>query len=117
MNHAERKAKGRTTNNEPTLTDQSMAKDTDINVIVGKFGVVGKVPGQTEPPMYGDFTTLPNDLRGFLDRAKSLESLRQKLPVQLRDKTPEELAALTPDELKNILTPPAQPPAKTEETK
>ncbi len=39
----------------PSLTVQSMAEDVDINVIMKRFGVTGKMPEGLRPPMYGDF--------------------------------------------------------------
>lgn len=92
----------------PSLTDQSQARDSDINVIVGRFLKTGHAaaPGK---PMYGDFTQLPEDLRGFLRTAQSLAHYQQRLPEALRDLTTEQLLLLTPQEIATRLQPPTQP--------
>lgn len=100
---------------DPTLTDQSQANDTDINVIVKRYGIHAQAPGNPAQPMYGDFSGLPTDLRGFIEVGRTLEENRQRLPEPLRDKPIEELFALTPEQLTAILTPPKT--ETTEETK
>lgn len=115
MNHEDRRAKGRTTNNKPTLTDQSQATDTNVNVILKKYGITGKTTGTTAQPEYLDHSLMPQDLREAFEMARQARGLRNKLPEALRDKTLEELTALTPEELKTILEPPAPPPAPKEE--
>lgn len=109
--YALNKANSRTVNKQPTKTDQSQARETDINVIVGRYGIGGTVPGPGGQPITGDFTELPQDLRGFIEKGRELEKLRADLPKELQTKTTEELLALTPAELTTILTPPAPPPA------
>lgn len=105
MHYAINKAASRTVTTQPTLTDQSQAHETDINVIVRRFATSGRVPGTQRAPLSGDFTQLPNDLRGFLDAAKDLKRLRGNLPKELQGKSTEEILALTPDQLQTILTP------------
>jgi len=112
MNHNERQAKGRTYNDGPNITDQSQAQDTDINVILKKYGVTGVARGTTNAPEYLDHTELPQDLRQALDMAHRAQDLQKSLPPQLRDKTLEELTRLTHTEIQTILTPPAAPPDK-----
>lgn len=99
---------------EPTMTDQAGARETDINVIVGRFGISNQIPTNGQPPMYGDFSHLPEDLRGFIETAQSYEERRAALPEQLRNMPIEELLALTPEELTNKLTPPAPTPEPKE---
>lgn len=111
-NYARNKARAITRNTEPTLTEQSMAKDTDINVIVGRFRITGRVPGAQGQPMSGDFTQMPDDLRGYIEAAKGMKKHWNGLPEKLRNLPMDKLLALTPTELTNILTPPAQPPAQ-----
>lgn len=100
-----------TVNTTPTLTDQSQASETDRNVIVHKFLQHGQIPAPRKAPTYADYSQLPQDLRGFLDQARSLERLRAQLPTQLRGYSQSDLLALTPQQLKDILTPPAPSPA------
>lgn len=109
MGYRENKKRAITYNTEPTLTDQSGAHDADINVIVGRFLKTGVAPGSAQEPMYGDFTELPEDLRGYLETARSLKDLKGKLPPQLQGKSMEELMALKIEDIAAILTPPDKP--------
>jgi len=111
MNHEERRAKGRTKNDGKSLTDQSQANDTDINVIVKKYGVNAATRGTNAEPEYIDHTQRPKDLREAFEMAHRAQELKNDLPASLRNKTMEELTALTADQLNAILNPPATPPA------
>lgn len=111
MSYAINKAKARTITRKPSLTDQSQARDTDINIIVGRYLKTGTAPGAGQQPIYGDYSNLPTDLRGFLETSRTLHAHRHKLPEPLKNMTVEEILALTRDELTNILTPPATTPA------
>lgn len=111
MGYAENKANARTVNTEPSLTDQSQARETDINVIVGRYGISGQLPQGGSQPMYGDFSRLPTELRDFIEMGRTLDQRRAELPAELRDLPTDELLALTPEQLTNKLTPPADPPA------
>lgn len=98
-----------------SAADQSAAQETDINVIVAKMGITGTVPGAPLEPMYGDWTQFPTDLREFIETARTIDSLKEKLPEQLKGKTTEEIIAMTPEALAELLKPadpPAQPEAK-----
>lgn len=114
--------KARTTNTQPTLTDQSQARETDINVIVGRYGVTGRAPGAAGQPMFGDFSDLPTTLRDMIETSRDMQRRRNQLPEQLREMPIEQLLALTPDKLTDILKPMEEhPPAPlappNEETK
>lgn len=41
---------------DPSLAQQNFKDETDINVIVKKFGITGQVPVPSRLPNYGDFT-------------------------------------------------------------
>lgn len=111
------KLKSRTRSTRPTLTDQSQARETDINVIVKRYGIGnGQAPGRAGEPMYGDFTQLPDDLRGFIETARTIEQHKRNLPKELRDMAVHDILALTPEQLTAKLTPPAPTPAPTGET-
>jgi len=99
---------------EPSMTEQSMAQETDINVIISRFAISRTVPGSSRQPMSGDFSNLPTDLRGFIEAGKRLGQLRARLPEKLRNMSNEELFALTSEQLKTILTPPAPQPVPQE---
>lgn len=106
--------KGKTFNNEPTMTDQSQARDTDINVIVGAFGIAN-VTGATGTPMYEDWTEMPTDLRGWIEQARSLEQHRNALPDALKTMDIQELLGLTPEQLAAKLKPADKPAEKADE--
>lgn len=97
-------------NTQPTMTDQSAASQTDLNVIVNQFLKTGTSSSKGNP-RYGDFSQLPEDLRGMIEQARSVTQLRRDLPPQLRDMQIEELLNLTPEQITHILRPP-QPPAQ-----
>jgi len=98
---------GRTVNNEPTLTDQSQASATDINIIVTQFLRTGQAP-QSKQPQYGDFTQLPTDLRGFIEMGRSINEHRANLPDQLREIPIEYLVRMTNEQINAMLKPPEE---------
>lgn len=103
-----RKEAAKYRSSKPTMTDQSQASDTDVNIIMGKFGIGGTITVSGKQPIYGDFTGLPPNLADMIRMARRSAELRQTLPQQLREMPEEQLFALTRDELTNILTPPKQ---------
>lgn len=102
---------------KPTMTDQSQAADTDVNIIMRKFGIGGMLTVQGKQPIYTDFTGLPQDLAAMIRMARRSAELRQNLPQQLREMPDEQLFALTRDQLTHILTPPAPTPAPPSQEK
>lgn len=114
-NYARNKAKSIIHTEGETLTDQSQARETDINVIVSRYGITNQMPGTGAQPIYGDFTQLPKDLREFIDLGRSIEDRRAELPPELREMPIEELLALTPEQLTDKLTPsPTPSPTNTD---
>lgn len=92
----------------PTMTDQSQADETNVNIIMKKYRVTGLAPGAPKAPMYGDFTTLPYDLRELLEEAHKFPRYMDELPDALKGMALDEILALTPERLAAILTPPDQ---------
>lgn len=74
-----------TTNDEPSLTQQSFTEDADINVIVRRFGLdKGPLPVEAvDPRYYGDFTNVP-DLRTALEIVRDSENKFMDLPADIR---------------------------------
>lgn len=103
--------KGATRSTKPSLTEQSMANETDINIIMKNQNITGFVPGPAKPPVFGDFSELPTDLKGFINMGRSLSVLVNRLPPELRGMKRDELLKLTPEELAKKLEKPADPPA------
>lgn len=113
--HEELRAKARTVNNEPTMTDQSGASETDLNVVLKRYAQSGTIQSHGKEPMYYDWTEFPEDFRGYLAAARNAEDLREQLPPGLRNMPDAQLLALTPEQIEQMLTPPAkQTPAGTE---
>jgi len=106
MYYQKNRLRAQTVNTEPTMTEQSGAAATDINLIVKSFKVTGRVPGATTAPIAGDFTGLPQDLRGMIETSRSIKAKRGNLPKALREMPIEELLTLTTDKLAAILAPP-----------
>lgn len=106
--YMERRERLRTRSTMETATDQSEASNTDINVVIGYMLKTGQPPGDAKP-MYGDFTELPTDLRGFIEMARSMNRHRNRLPEKLRNMSVADLTALTREQLGEILKPPATP--------
>lgn len=44
---------------DPSLAQQHMKDECDINVLVKRFVVTGEIPVMTLPPLQGDFTSAP----------------------------------------------------------
>lgn len=67
------------------ITQQSGRDDADINVIVDRVGRGALPPiGRQLPPMYGDFTEVPTDLREALVLIKRAETLFMSLDPFVR---------------------------------
>lgn len=111
------KHRGKTTNTAPSQTDQAGARDTDLNVIVKKFVQTGTVPGAAGKPLYGDFSRLPKDLRGFIDQARALETIRGELPKELAALTVEDLVLMDDQALVDCLKPKTVSKPETKEPK
>ena len=108
-NYRKNKALAIFRNTQPSMTDQSQANDTDINVIVKRYGVTGTAPGSAKQPIYEDFSEMPSDLREMLEQTKDVRKLRNRLPEQLKEMPVAELLALTPQKLRAILKPADKP--------
>lgn len=66
------------------ITQQSGKDDADINVIVERAKRGAIVPTNDRTPMYGDFTSLPKDLRECLVIVKQAETAFMTLDAQVR---------------------------------
>lgn len=68
---------------EETLTKQSFAEETDINVIVNRFMKTGYLPTAINMPTYGDFADAP-DYHTALNLIQAAEEAFYDLPAELR---------------------------------
>lgn len=120
MYYQANKIASKTRTTEPSLTDQSQAASTDVNVILKghKFGQPALGRGAAQAPAFEDYTNLPDDYRQAIELARQLPNTWGKLPPQLRNIPIDQLINKTPNELTAMLTPkPADPPAEKEEKK
>lgn len=70
-------------NLDPSMTVQSMAEDVDLNVIMRRFGVTGKMPEDFRPMAYGDFS----EVFDFRSAQNALIDARERfmsLPAEVR---------------------------------
>jgi phage internal scaffolding protein len=70
---------------DPSLAQQHMKDECDINVIVERFGVTGQLPQAPLEPSYGDFSGV-SDYHTALNAIKAADTAFMGLPAQLRAK-------------------------------
>lgn len=66
-----------------TRTHQSFKDDSDINVIVKRFGVTGTAPQNVRVPLHGDFTEV-GDFRTAMDAIRSAQQSFDAMPASVR---------------------------------
>lgn len=69
----------------PSLTVQSQAEDADINVLMERYGVTGKMPENPRVPVYGDFTGV-KDYQSALESVIQADAAFGELPAAVRAK-------------------------------
>lgn len=70
---------------DPSLAQQHMRDECDINVIVERFGVTGELPAAPLEPTYGDFTGV-SDYHSALNAIRASDEAFMALPAKLRAK-------------------------------
>lgn len=68
---------------DPSLAQQHMKDECDINVIVERFGVTGQMPVTPLEPTYGDFSGV-SDYHTALNKITATEGDFMALPAKLR---------------------------------
>lgn len=67
------------------LTQQSAKDECDINVIIDRIKRGADVPTTNpNPPRYGDFTSIPTDLRDCLNIVREADSIFMSLDAKIR---------------------------------
>jgi len=70
---------------DPSLAQQHMKDECDINVIVERFGVTGQIPQTPIEPSYGDFSGV-TDYHTAMNKIKAADAAFMALPAKLRAK-------------------------------
>jgi phage internal scaffolding protein len=70
---------------DPSLAQQHMKDECDINVLIERFGVTGQMPKSPLEPSYGDFSGV-SDYHTALNAIKAADTAFMGLPAQLRAK-------------------------------
>lgn len=70
---------------DPSLAQQHMKDECDINVIVERFGVTGSLPQTIIEPTYGDFSGV-YDYHSALNAIRASEEAFMALPAKIRAK-------------------------------
>lgn len=70
---------------DPSLAQQHMKDECDINIIVERFGVTGQLPVAPLEPTYGDFSGV-NDYHSALNAIRASEEAFMALPAKIRAK-------------------------------
>ncbi len=68
---------------DPSLAQQHMKDECDINVIIERFGVTGQLPQTPVSPSYGDFSGV-TDYHSALNQLNATMEDFMALPAQLR---------------------------------
>ena len=71
--------------NDPSLAQQHMKDECDINVLVERFGVTGNMPLSPIPASYGDFSGV-GDYHTALNQIRAADEAFMGLPAKLRAK-------------------------------
>ena len=70
---------------DPSLAQQHMKDECDINVIVERFGVTGSMPVAPIEPSYGDFSGV-SDYHSALNAIRASDEAFMALPAKIRAK-------------------------------
>lgn len=70
---------------EPTLTKQEFAEEVDINTIVRRFGLDGKVPEDVRMPVYADYTNV-HDFQSAMNAIALANESFDAMPARVRSR-------------------------------
>ena len=70
---------------DPSLAQQHMKDECDINILVERFGVTGNMPVAPIEPSYGDFSGV-GDYHTALNKIKAADEAFMALPAKIRAK-------------------------------
>lgn len=107
---------------DPSRTVQEPKEETDINEIVRRFGLTGKLPDDLRNPVYGDFLGIA-DYHGAMMAVAAANEAFDRLPAALRERfgnDPEQYVTFCLDdknkeEMQKLGLTKPKPPEKTAE--
>ena len=67
----------------PSLTIQSQTDDADINILMERFGITGKMPENPHIPQYGDFEGI-SDYRTAIEAVRIAQESFMTIPAKVR---------------------------------
>lgn len=67
----------------PSLTVQSMSEETDLNIMLTRFGVIPKMPDNVRLPTYGDFSGV-DDYASAMQAILDAQENFLELPADVR---------------------------------
>ena len=70
---------------DPSLAQQHMKDECDINVIVERFGVTGELPTAPVSPQFGDFSGI-SDYHTAINAVRASEEAFMALPAKIRER-------------------------------
>lgn len=68
---------------DPSLAVQDQRDEVDINTIVRRFGLTGKLPEDVRAPTYGDFTGV-GDYQSALNAVLAADAAFMEMPAEVR---------------------------------
>lgn len=68
---------------DASLAQQHQKDESDINVIVKRFGLTGELPANPRLPQYGDFTGI-KDYQSALHAVQSAQEAFMEIPAEIR---------------------------------
>lgn len=106
----------------PSMTRQEFAEECDINTIMKRYEGrdIGAIMRSDIEPMYVDFTSVPNDLMGYMEKMREAELAFMTLPASVRREFDNNALAFVdyasdPESLDQMRTWGLAPPAKPQE--
>jgi len=137
-NDDESKLTAITFNPDDNMAQQQFKDEVDINTIVARFGLTGRMPENFQMPQYADVSNIPNSFHAALQYVEETQREFMRAPAELRarfnndpqqllnfvydDKNHDEARKLgllrePPETTRDTLTPPAGAGATQEQPK
>lgn len=70
---------------DPTRAQQQFKEECDINTIVKRFGITGKLPENVKMPLQGDFAEV-RDYQDALNKMIEADEAFMKMPAEVRER-------------------------------